>query len=178
MQAIGTAVTPVFVIGVSNRARSLMQEINFSIEVKELLESCGLPVVDIPGNDQIQFFGIKTDGALSAVVGIEVYGEYALVRSLAVKQQFRGRGIGRDLIASLEDWARRKLVTRLFLLTETAGRFFGYQGYRPIPRSETPQVIEGTSEFSGICPGSAELMTKELIASNEFNSDRDKADAS
>jgi hypothetical protein len=39
-----------------------MQEINFSIEVKELLESYGLPVADIPGNDQIQPFGVKADG--------------------------------------------------------------------------------------------------------------------
>ena len=162
----------------SSRARRLMQEINFSIEVKELLESYGLPVADIPGNDQIRLFGVKADGALTAVVGIEVYEEYALVRSLAVKQQFRGSGIGRNLIASLEGWARAKRVARLFLLTETAGRFFGYQGYRPIPRSETPQVIKDTSEFSGICPGSAELMIKELIASNEFNADQDKAGAS
>ena len=162
----------------SSRTRRLMQEINFSIEVKELLESYGLPVADIPGNDQIRLFGVKADGALTAVVGIEVYEEYALVRSLAVKQQFRGSGIGRNLIASLEDWARTKRVARLFLLTETAGRFFGYQGYRPIPRSETPQVIKDTSEFSGISPDSAELMIKELIASTEYTAYQEKAGAS
>lgn len=152
-----------------------MEEIVFNVKVKELLESYGLPVSDIPGNDQIQFFGIKADGALSAVVGIELYGEYALIRSLAVKRQFRGSGIGRELIASLEDWARNKRVMSLFLLTETADRFFEHQGYRSIPRSEAPQVIKETSEFSGICPGSSKFMIKELIANNGFNPDADKA---
>lgn len=147
-----------------------MEEIDFNIEVKELLESYGLPVSDIPKNDQIQLFGIKEDGALSAVVGIELYGEYALIRSLTVKHQFRGSGIGRELVASLEDWARNRHVTRLFLLTETARRFFGHQGYKSIPRSEAPQVIKETSEFSGICPDSAEFMVKELIADSGGNS--------
>ncbi len=151
-----------------------MEEIDFNIEVKELLESYGLPVSDIPQDDQIQLFGIKADGALSAVAGIELYGEYALIRSLAVKHQLRGSGIGRDLVASLEDWARSRNVTRLFLLTETAHRFFGHQGYRAIPRSEAPQVIKETPEFSGICPDSAEFMIKELIADNGFNSDAGK----
>ncbi|WP_181935608.1 MULTISPECIES: hypothetical protein [unclassified Wenzhouxiangella] len=36
-----------------------MEEIDFNIEVKELLESYGLPVSDVPQNDQIQLFGIK-----------------------------------------------------------------------------------------------------------------------
>lgn len=152
-----------------------MEEIDFNIEVKELLESYGLPVSDIPQNDHIQLFGIKVDGTLSAVVGIELYGEYALIRSLAVKHQFRGSGLGRDLVASLEDWARSKHVTRLYLLTETADRFFGHQGYRSIPRSEAPQVVKETSEFSGICPDSAQFMIKELIAGNGSSSDVGKA---
>lgn len=154
-----------------------MEEIDFNIEVKELLESYGLPVSDIPQNAQIQLFGIKADGVLAAMVGIELFGEYALIRSLAVKHQFRGSGMGRALVASLEDWARGKHVTRLFLLTETASRFFGHQGYRSIPRSEAPQVIKETSEFSGICPDSAEFMIKELIGDNGFNSDMSKARA-
>ena len=69
-----------------------MQEINFSIEVKELLESYGLPVADIPGNDQIRLFGVKADGALTAVVGIEVYEEYALVR-LPLSSSSGGAGL-------------------------------------------------------------------------------------
>lgn len=151
-----------------------MEEIGFNVEVKELLESYGLPVSDIPQHEQIQLFGVKADGALSEVVGIELFGEYALIQSLAVKYQFRGSGICRELVASLEDWARGKHVTKLFLLTETAGRFFGHQGYRSIPRSEAPQVIKETSEFSGICPDSAEFMIKELIGDNGFNSDTGK----
>lgn len=45
-------------------------------------------------------------------------GIVALVEDVVVDLQFRGRGIGRKLMASIEDWARSRGATRMQLLAD------------------------------------------------------------
>ena len=96
------------------------------------------------------------------MVGLELFGEVALLRSLAVASSRRGSGLGSRLVAHAERHARDQGVQSLFLLTTTAEKFFLRRGYTRIPRDEAPAAIKGTREFSGICPASSAFMVKNL----------------
>lgn len=129
-------------------------------EVRALLQANQLPVSDL--TDRIQLLGIWREERLVGVVGLEPYGDVGLLRSLAVDGSVRGTGLGGRLVDTLEAMAAGEGVGSLYLLTETAERFFEKRGYRCVPRESAPAAIRGTTEFSSICPASSAFMRKEL----------------
>lgn len=129
-------------------------------DVKQLLAESGLPTADITAQHLHHFFGCGSEGKLEGVVGLELYGDAALLRSLAVRAAQRGSGLGSGLVEHAEGYAREKGVKSLYLLTTTAEAFFRRRGYVSIPREEAPAAIAGTREFSGICPASSAFMVK------------------
>lgn len=130
--------------------------------VKRLLAEAGLPTSDITARHLAHFFGFGSDNDLTGVVGLEMFGESALLRSLAVAAVYRGAGLGSRLVAHAERHARDQGVRSLYLLTTTAEAFFQRRGYSRIPREKAPTAIQGTAEFSGICPASSTFMVKHL----------------
>lgn len=132
--------------------------------VKQLLSESDLPIADICARPLQRFFGCGAGPELEGVVGLELYGEVALLRSLAVASARRGAGVGSRLVAHAEQHARDQGVQSLYLLTTTAEEFFRRRGYGRIPRDEAPAAIKGTKEFSGICPVSSAFMVKRLPA--------------
>ncbi|MFO7708203.1 MAG: arsenic resistance N-acetyltransferase ArsN2 [Desulfobacterales bacterium] len=132
-------------------------------EVKRLLAESGLPTADITAQHLHHFFGCGSKGKLEGVVGIELCGETALLRSLAVTAAQRGLGLGSGLVEHAEGYAWGKGVESLYLLTTTAEAFFRRRGYVRIPRENAPPAVKATREFSGICPVSSAFMVKHLI---------------
>ena len=130
--------------------------------VKQLLSESSLPIEDITAQHLLHFFGCGSGLELEGLVGLELYGEVALLRSLAVASSRRGSGVGSGLVAHAERHARDKGVQSLYLLTTTAEGFFLRRGYARIPRDEAPAAIKSTKEFSGICPTSSAFMVKYL----------------
>jgi amino-acid N-acetyltransferase len=130
--------------------------------VKKLLSESGLPIEDITVRHLQHYFGCGSGLALEGVVGLELFGDVALLRSLAVASPRRGSGVGSSLVAHAELQARDQGVQSLYLLTTTAEKFFLDRGYGRIPRQEAPPAIKGTKEFSGICPVSSAFMIKKL----------------
>jgi amino-acid N-acetyltransferase len=130
--------------------------------VKKLLSESGLPFEDITSQHLHHFFGCGSGVKLEGVVGLEVYGDVALLRSLAVCPGQRGAGWGSRLVTHAERHAQDQGVKSLYLLTMTAERFFLNRGYLKIPRDEAPAAIKATSEFSGICPANSAFMVKHL----------------
>jgi amino-acid N-acetyltransferase len=128
--------------------------------VKQLLSESGLPIEDITDQHLQHFFGCGSGLELEGLVGLELYGDVALLRSLAVTAEKRGSGLGSKLVEHAEGYAREKGVTSLYLLTTTAEAFFLRRGYARIPREEAPAAIKGTQEFAGICPASSAFMVK------------------
>jgi amino-acid N-acetyltransferase len=53
-------------------------------------------------------------------------------------------------------------VEVVYLLTTTAESFFAHRGYRRIERSQAPESIRSTREFSEICPASSAFMSKRM----------------
>jgi amino-acid N-acetyltransferase len=132
--------------------------------VKQLLSESGLPVEDITERHLQHFFGCGSGLDLEGLVGLELYGEVALLRSLAVVSSRRGAGLGSGLVEHAERHAQDQGVKSLYLLTTTAEAFFMRRGYARVARENAPAAIRSTREFSGICPLSSVFMVKHFWA--------------
>jgi amino-acid N-acetyltransferase len=105
------------------------------------------------------------DGAdLAGVIGLEVFGPVALLRSLAVPLPCRGRGIASRLAHKAEEHARSRGVEAVYLLTTTAEGFFARRSYDRVDRDAVPGAIKATVEFQSLCPASAVCMVRHLGA--------------
>ncbi|MGB3493726.1 MAG: arsenic resistance N-acetyltransferase ArsN2 [Elainellaceae cyanobacterium] len=96
--------------------------------------------------------------------GIEAYAPDGLLRSVVIAEPFRGKGYGKQLCHLLVNQAIAQNITTLFLLTETAPQFFASLGFEPIERQSAPTSLQGTTEFSQLCPASAICMKRNLDA--------------
>jgi amino-acid N-acetyltransferase len=130
--------------------------------VVALLEAEGLPASDLTEAHLQHFFFIGTDGTPSALVGLEIYGRDALLRSLVVSATARTQGLGSALVLHAEQYAAAHEVRALYLLTTTAESFFEHRGYRRIERANAPSAIQSTREFASLCPASSAFMIKRL----------------
>lgn len=130
--------------------------------VTSLLAEAKLPTADLSPERLHDFLVVRNGGSLEGVVGLEVYGTAGLLRSLAVALATRGTGLGRLLVAALEERARRRGLTELWLLTTTASDFFAKVGYRVSDRTGAPEAMQRSAEFASLCPSSAVCMVKAL----------------
>jgi amino-acid N-acetyltransferase len=130
--------------------------------VVALLEAEGLPVADLTETHLEHFFFTGSDGAPSAIVGLELYGPDALLRSLVVSSTARTQGVGSALVLHAEGYAAAHQVRAVYLLTNTAERYFEHRGYRHIDRTQAPPSIQSTREFASLCPANSAFMIKRL----------------
>jgi amino-acid N-acetyltransferase len=140
-------------------------EINEAINCREnivtLLTAEKLPVDDLPATLE-NFLVAKQNEEVIGVAGLEIYGDYGLLRSLAVSPAFRDQGIADKLLRQIEALANSKGLKAICLLTETAPGYFDRKGYTRITRADVPAEVQESSEFSHVCPQSAIVMIKNL----------------
>lgn len=127
-----------------------------------LLAAAKLPTEDLTPAHCENFFYAGFAADPIGLVGLEVYGDVALLRSLVVAPDRRGTGEGSRLLRHAEDEARACGVRALYLLTTTAEEFFARHGYQRAPRESAPEAIRATREFAGICPASSAFMVRRL----------------
>lgn len=127
---------------------------------RRLLAECRLPSSDLEPRHFEHFFVCGDKNAPEGVVGVELRGPVALLRSLAVAERARGKGRGRELVAEAERYAWSQGVEEIYLLTTTAERFFSALGYRRAERESAPEGIRATKEFSTLCSSESVLMVK------------------
>ena len=130
--------------------------------VKALLERCGLPAADLTPAHLEHFILGRAGARIIGTVGLEPLGQVALLRSLAVEPNLRGRRVGHELWARARDHAAASGIRRLYLLTTTAEALFGRWGFHRVPRDQVPEIVRTTTQFSGMCPDTAVVMTREL----------------
>lgn len=129
--------------------------------VCDLLEAAKLPTEGV--EDHFETFVKLVDrNVLVGAAGLEVYGQKALLRSVVVSQDVRGRGYGRRLIDAIRTRAQKKGITELFLLTETAQDFFAHLGFEVIAREEADVEVRRSEEFESLCPDGAVCMRIKL----------------
>jgi len=127
-----------------------------------LLAAGNLPTSDLTDEQLTTFFYSGRAAAPLALIGLEIYGTDALLRSLVVDSSLRSTGLGSVLVERAEAHAATHGVDTLYLLTTTAEAFFARRGYHRIDRAVAPAVIRATREFAGLCPASSAFMFKRL----------------
>jgi amino-acid N-acetyltransferase len=130
--------------------------------VRALLETERLPASDLDERALERFSIWRDDAGVNGVVGLELYGDVALLRSLVVARHARDKGAGAALTQAAEKRAVESGARVVYLLTTSAERFFLARGYQKVDRADAPKSIQGTTQFSGLCPSSAVLMMKQL----------------
>lgn len=129
--------------------------------VVRLLRAADLPTAGL--QPALSDFLVAEDGGrLVGVIGLEVYGDAALLRSAVVDTDRRGTGLGRDLVSGLLDHAGRRGVRDVYLLTTTAERYFPRFGFTRVSRDAVAPAVRASEEFRGACPDSAVAMRKVL----------------
>jgi amino-acid N-acetyltransferase len=129
-----------------------------------LLESAGLPVPDLTDVYMEHFFYVGPASAPIGLIGVEMCGVDALLRSLVVNPEHRSAGLGQTLVAYAESHAREQGARAVYCLTTTAETFFRRRGYVDADRDRAPAAVRETREFSAICPASSAFLVKKLLA--------------
>jgi len=94
-------------------------------EVVALLEACNLPPAGIEAHFPAAFLVARgEDGGLVGAAGVELYGDAGLLRSVAVAEAARGRGLGERLARAAMELAAGRGVRDLNLLTTGADGYF------------------------------------------------------
>jgi amino-acid N-acetyltransferase len=103
------------------------------------------------------FFVFDEGGRIVGSAGLELHGEAALLRSLAVAADSRGSGLGAALVrrALHEAHSRRDGV---YALTTTAEAYLSRFGFEGVPRSSLPSPLFESRELRDACPSSATVM--------------------
>jgi len=112
----------------------------------------------------------RENGRLVGCAALEVYADGALLRSVAVDERLRGRGVGHQLTEAALALARQAGAPAAFLLTTTAGEFFPRFGFERITRDEVPAGVRDSIEFTSACPASAIVMRLALRARSSAKS--------
>lgn len=132
-------------------------------DIRALLQDAGLPFDDLSADAMPDFMVLRdARGELLAAGGIERCGSDGLLRSVVVAKAGRGEGLGRHVVALLENHARAKGINTLYLLTTTAADFFPRLGYMPFDRAAVPAAVAASTEFALLCPASAVCLEKKL----------------
>lgn len=126
-------------------------------DVEQLLTASGLPVAGV-AESLDTFIVAESEGRVVGVVGLEMCGERALLRSTAVSPKWRDRGLGRRLVERIIAEAESRDLRALYLLTTTAEHYFPSFGFVKTTREAVPASVQRTAEFQTACPASACVM--------------------
>ena len=94
-------------------------------------------------------------------------GPAALLRSVVVSEEWRGKLIGRQLVDRALSQAGEAGVREVVLLTTTAEKFFAGLGFARIRREEVPTALTALAEFTSACPDSAAVMRRRLTLAGD-----------
>jgi amino-acid N-acetyltransferase len=124
--------------------------------VLALLAEASLPVEGVA--DHFHSFFVDDDGGrIVASAGLEVHGDVALLRSLAVTPDLRGTGLGAALL-------RRTLLEAggraggIYALTTTAEGYLSRFGFDRVRRDSVPAQLLASRELQDACPSSATVL--------------------
>ncbi len=129
--------------------------------LRGFLAGAGLPSANVSADRQ-EYVLAHSGQQLVGCVGLEVYGDAALLRSLAVATPTRALGLGTSLTERVLALASLRGAKTAFLLTTTAERFFAKRGFERVDRTAVPAAVAASAEFSSLCPASAVCMRRRL----------------
>jgi arsenite methyltransferase len=131
--------------------------------VESLLRAADLPVEGVADQFDDGYVVSVSEGVIVAVAGLEVYGGYGLLRSVAVAPEWRGRGVAEALVSDRVEWGAARGLRAVYLLTTTAAPYFTKRGFAAVDRGAIPAAIRRSTEFTEICPDSAAAMELRVV---------------
>ena len=96
--------------------------------ITALIQQAGLPTAGVE-ESLGHFLVAEHEGDTVAAAGLEVYAPAALLRSVAVRPDWRGKGLGRELVDRLLAKAHAAGIQDIYLLTTTAENYFPRLGF-------------------------------------------------
>lgn len=126
--------------------------------VVRLLEGSGLPLAGVAESFG-DFLVAEEAGGIVAAAGLERFPDGMLLRSVVVRPDRRGAGLGHALATRLLEIAAGE-AQDLYLLTTSADAYFERLGFSRIAREDVPASVGGSVEFREACPASAIVMRK------------------
>lgn len=127
-----------------------------------VLERCGLPVDDLArlvGEFHVAIIESQLVGCACA----ELFGDTAIVRSVAVLREWRDQGVASHLVSAVMMRARANGSRRAVLLTSTCPSYFARYGFSLVHASKLPREVLESQEFQRLRDTSALCMSAELI---------------
>ncbi len=132
-------------------------------QLRETLGAADLPTDDLtmPGR---RFFRFSADERAIGFVGYEEIGAIAaLLRSLVVLREERGKGHGRAMVQWIFRHLSERGIESVWMITTTAQDFGLGLGFVRASRDSAPEGVRATRQFASLCPSSATLMHKSLV---------------
>lgn len=130
-------------------------------DIISLLQSHQLPIDDIQHHWPFAVVA-QAAGRVVGCSALEFYRPYALLRSVAVAEEWRKSGLGYQLVQELLNLAHNQKIKAIYLLTETAVDYFPKFGFQVIERGNVPAEVQQSVEFQSACPASAVVMVLHL----------------
>jgi len=129
-------------------------------EIRNLLTANRQPVQGAL-NHLSNFMVATENGRIVGALGLEIYGDIGLLRSLVVASNMRGRSIAKRLIKRMIERCKSKQLSALYLLTGNADALFVRYGFEKMPRADMPTKLYVSMELQG--PSSAASTGMRLI---------------
>lgn len=117
--------------------------------ILDLVEAVHLPSEGIA--EAMEYFWVARAGEhIVGTVGLEVYDDMALLRSLAVTPARQHTGLGRALTETALSYLTTRQFGAVYLLTITAEEFFARHGFCLVARDAVPTSVQQSVEFQGV----------------------------
>lgn len=126
-------------------------------DIAKLLQDLGLPL-DGAQEHINNYQLIRTGKELLGCAGLEIYGNSALLRSLAIRPEAQGLQYGTQLVKHMIIHARAADVKNLYLLTTDADAYFHKLKFKKIDTAKLPPELQASRQLQGACPASAIAM--------------------
>ncbi|XEQ97791.1 hypothetical protein SPX_26550 [Sporomusa paucivorans] len=124
--------------------------------IEKLLSENGLPTDGVA--ERLSTFFVADAGSVGGVIGMELSGAAAMLRSLVVLGERRKQGLGNALVDYALAQSRKERATATYLLTNTAADFAARWGFTQIPRGDIPADLLQRSALSYACPDTSTCM--------------------
>ncbi|HXF56575.1 MAG TPA: HAD-IIA family hydrolase [Actinomycetota bacterium] len=128
--------------------------------LNRLLRACGLSAEGLEGRLEgtVVLEAEPGGGELLATACVEDFGPAGLLRSVGVRPEWRGKGLGLLAVAGAVAGARARGVRHLSLFTRTAAPFFGRLGFRPCRLEALPEPVRTSPQARGECASSTPMV--------------------